>query len=1051
MADTKNYTPPHPGKPEINCADQESISRLFFDKSDYDLLRLVNDVYKKSTLTKQKKLLTPFLHPHGIKEIAAPRALRVAYSVTELLGSLETGQAGDRLSALNSLRDEVLSTADGPLRINTARVLVEIMKNLVRSQDDCRRQLELARDFSAVSSGKPRLVRSQLKKYHLLEMPEQWNQVAFDEHVHDVNTTGRKSPTHLIMDAWIKGIRSLTVVYYNHVSEDAAEELLRAASIMGINVKIGIEYMVGFRGRQARLIWIPRGFSGSLGFLDFLKTSRVIEFMKKGKEVSRLTRSHILKLLEQFNENHLDAVNKKFGIEMDRLRESDFINSVGPGQVSIHHLGRYIQERIAVHLGEKVEADISLQPAGRDDLGADAVQSSNLSVPDMYDIIEDYLRPAGSSDGPDFSDEKDLPELLVMKPYELATRIKSLHSNSNITLNLCNLKVEDVIELLYDCRGLITHLEVLNLKNQVLGREYDKELIIKLQSAINAGNVIKLKRYLTRMFDQAVDSPDFDEKRKEKLIEILCDIPKFQSFYKDAPLRSCIGSDSTGRSERLFGMGLVLAESLPKPARRELSRPTNTCYANVNVGVKSYTRHTLIPVSMPGGVSERAADFFRKIPGLKRLMYRRETDWQIQDYFPQEGGESNIYALGGIRRQDSDHQRKSIARSSLPASMISPVYLNTKIKIAGKIALGFIPAFLTFFLSQDWWLLVYFGALIWFAITGIRNIIQSVLGCGGINRPSLVRWNSYVSWDRLADSLMYTGFSVPLLDYFIKTLLLDRTLDMTVSSNPVLVYSVISLVNGIYLSSHNLFRGLPRSVVIGNFFRSLLAIPLALTFNWMAGGALALAGILAIDSVLQQWAAIISKLASDTVAGVIEGFADRARYIRRRVLDYRGKFNHLFNTYAQLEILFPLDDVLSLLESTKELLQTIEYEKRDMVNIIIVNALDLQYFWKYQPRARGVLKQFLKRMTRDERKVLLLSQHVLFREKQISRLLLDGLVGKNFARALSFYLDHWQNYLEGLEYMADKYPPLKEGRSRAGLMDDFYKPADDDYLDRSFV
>ncbi len=44
-------------------------------------------------------------------------------------------------------------------------------------------------------------------------MPEEWNQVSFDDHVHDSNTKGRKSPSHLIMDAWIKGIRRLIVIY----------------------------------------------------------------------------------------------------------------------------------------------------------------------------------------------------------------------------------------------------------------------------------------------------------------------------------------------------------------------------------------------------------------------------------------------------------------------------------------------------------------------------------------------------------------------------------------------------------------------------------------------------------------------------------------------------------------------------------------------------------------------------------------------------------------------------------------------------------------------
>ena len=34
----------------------------------------------------------------------------------------------------------------------------------------------------------------ELRRYHLLEMPEEWNQIAFDDHVHDANTKGRKTP-----------------------------------------------------------------------------------------------------------------------------------------------------------------------------------------------------------------------------------------------------------------------------------------------------------------------------------------------------------------------------------------------------------------------------------------------------------------------------------------------------------------------------------------------------------------------------------------------------------------------------------------------------------------------------------------------------------------------------------------------------------------------------------------------------------------------------------------------------------------------------------------
>ena len=44
--------------------------------------------------------------------------------------------------------------------------------------------------------------------------------------------------------------------------------------------------------------------------------------------------------------------------------------------------------------------------------------------------------------------------------------------------------------------------------------------------------------------------------------------------------------------------------------------------------------------------------------------------------------------------------------------------------------IGFIPAFLAFSLRYDWWVLKFGGAFIWFGITGVRNILQSILGGG---------------------------------------------------------------------------------------------------------------------------------------------------------------------------------------------------------------------------------------------------------------------------------------------------------------------------------
>ena len=152
--------------------------------------------------------------------------------------------------------------------------------------------------------------------------------------------------------------------------------------------------------------------------------------------------------------------------------------------------------------------------------------------------------------------------------------------------------------------------------------------------------------------------------------------------------------------------------------------------------------------------------------------------------------------------------------------------------------------------------------------------------------------------------MLYTGFSVPLLDYLVKTVILNRGFGITTATHPYELYTFMALANGIYLSSHNAFRGFPRAVIVGNFFRSVLSIPIAILFNTAIGASLSAAGVVGIDAILQKWAAIISA-ASDFVAGIIEGLSDRYNNIHLRFRDYRKKLADLLRVYTQLEIFSP--------------------------------------------------------------------------------------------------------------------------------------------------
>jgi len=260
---------------------------------------------------------------------------------------------------------------------------------------------------------------------------------------------------------------------------------------------------------------------------------------------------------------------------------------------------------------------------------------------------------------------------------------------------------------------------------------------------------------------------------------------------------------------------------------------------------------------------------------------------------------------------------------------------------------------------------------------------------------------------------MFTGFSVPLLDYAVKTLLLDRGLGITISTDPVALYAGIALANGLYISGHNAFRGFPRGVIVGNFFRTVLSIPIAVAFNAAAAELLGYAGVAGIELVLQNWAAVISKLSSDVVAGAIEGAADRYQNIRIRRKDYQQKLKQVFHTYARLELLFPESNALEVLHAG-EMEQAAEFkrgEARDLRKIIIANALDLLYFWMYQPRARTALRSIWRGLPEEERRILAASQSVLQAYREISQMFVDGLVGRNFSRALSFYLDRSPEYV----------------------------------------
>lgn len=996
---------------------------LYFDKQDRELLTLVNKVVnQRGSTSAEHKIFDANLHPHGIKALAISREMRVAHAVVKLLDSLEEGQSEDRLRALRTLYDEVLNSAQTRLRRNTARVLIQVMKELVRAHGDEASQIRLAHDFRRAAQGTPRVVRALLDRYHLVEMPEDWSQLSFDHHVHDANTKGRKNPTHLIMDAWIKGIRHLTVIYYNFVEAEAAREIMYAAEIMGMSVRIGIEFSTPFRGRFVHFIWVPRGFSDADHFLEFLAEPPMQHIVRLGRETSEWQQRYVFLVLERWNSRHRLEAAAKLGVEIAPVDEVNFRNFVGAGQPSLLHLAEFLHLSFFPQARQRMQelyAQWKALPSGPE--GDSARHELELSIGGLESMTptavhDAWLTPERNPDLPSPSvptSAPDTPELLQLPPMSLLDWLTSLHSGYRITLNLANLTAEDVLELLWQCQGLITHLEIFNLKEWYEGKLTNLAEINALQRAMNGGSAPRLKRLIRdmlRRYDGSCGEPEHIN-RCATLRAILRNIPTLQGFYKAVPLRSRMGTDSTSRAQKIVGMGLVFPETLSARGQAYFRRRQAVdVEIPFTIDVHRHVSYRQNPHVPPQHWFTRLV---RLVPGCGNYGYRRTQEWASHSRNTRFCAQGNIAPLGGTitATQAPTPAQPPIRKKRGMKRAPSTFYMNTKLSNILKVVVGFIPAMCAFQYTQSWWLLAWLGPIIWFGITGFRNIIQAVMAGGGFHRSTLLRWNNHVSWTRLCDSLMYTGFSVPLLELGVRRLLLQDAMGFTVANHLILVYTFMSIANGLYLASHNLYRGLPREAVIGNLFRSALAIPVAVLFNELILDSLLLAGVADPLTFIQPGAAIISKTASDTVAAVIEGFADRGNNLRMRRWDYQTKMRHMLDTYARLELLFPEDDALALLAKPRILLEKLGQQHEDLKIAIIINALDFMHFWLYQPRAQDVFNAIVRDMSEEERMILARSQLVLVQEREVSQLFVNGLVGKDFGRALAFYLDKNEAYL----------------------------------------
>lgn len=998
-------------------SDNES---LYFDKEDRRLLAMINqEIDHTSSTSVEKQIFNTTLHPHGIQNLANSHQFRMAYAVINLLGKLnQSGTAEERLQALHVLYDEVLHSAQTTFRFNTARVLIQIMKEIVRSRGNQETQLQLIHDFRKVASGNPRIVRQFLSKNYLLEMPEEWNQKTFDDHVHDSNTQGRKNSTYLIMDAWVKGIRRLTVVYYNYVEPEVARELLKAAEIVGITVRIGLKLKAIFRGRYVEFLWTPRGFTGPEAFLEFLSDPDMMRFQTEGHLAEEWAKDQMYATLDRFNQVHAPEISRSLSLTLPHFEKNQFDEFLAGGQSSLLRVAEFIHRAIYPTLEARVdELKLALEKSDdkkRSEIERQLEQLDQLS-PNL--IYNQWIAPNQNPDIPSVETplEDDRPSLLCMDIPTLVARLHELRVSQRLTLLLGGLDAKDVLEILWDAQGAVTHIELFNMREWLSGRLESIKEINELQSAINQqGSVLRLKPIIRNMRSELKLEGDLE--RKDKFTKILEKILTLQAFYAHEPLGSRIGTDSTSHLGTRYGMGIAVLDTLPNSVAKISKNNADFHPVNLPLEVKLSYQEKYKNVNC----GNHFIRWIRSTLGLTHFGLSKKREWSAGLANATFSDQGNMITMGGLVSENSNGfspLSNTEVKNEKPSHKAG--YLNTALVNVLKISFGFIPAFITFMLTQDWWFLAWFGALIWFSITGIRNIIQALIS-GGLKKNMLLSWKQLVSWSRVSDSLMYTGISVVLLEGITRNIILSDILGITVDNSPLLVFSLIALANGIYISSHNIFRGFPKTAVIGNLFRSVLAIPVAMVYNATLAIILPILTGMPAELILVPAAAIVSKFASDTVAGIIESTADRRNNGRLRRWDYKSQISRLFDCYTQLEVAFPKKNVLEALLNPKDFIRLTGEQARKLEIKSILISLDLMYFWYYLPCAQEVLIDCIKHMSHEERLVFVRFQSVLTDYQEVSKLFLDGMLGDDFSQALSFYLNNYRDYVLKIEELCLK-------------------------------
>ena len=729
-----------------------------------------------------KLALRPFSHPGGFIRELGKRRISMAGAYIKIARDLSPEDVEGRLAALRILAEQSLHAKTINMPLNTARVQIDLMKDAVKSRGNKRAQMECISDFGLASFGQEAVIRNFLNKRNLVEVPEEDLplrdlKMGWDDHVHDTLSEGRKTPTQVLLDAFVKGISELTIVYSNIDERRMIHEAIEAGQILGVKVNIGIEFSVGIRGGRRHYMFVPPVSSTSKDFFEFFDQRKdLFEPFHQGLRKNAANRRKTMaEALDRFNTSHRMKFNLGYEPEspcyIHPLKIEDLDRIVACGQVSRVHIAELLFQRMR-EIFQKRVLFLKAQVLAAEERFKRGIYSEweLKNISSQYESVrEQFVTMTPEVMRLQYLDTREVHDYdSVFADEETILPIFSNLKGKIVMIHPLEIGLKDSMLHVLKYSNFITHVETINLHDSVGRNPNDLTVFNKFIYILNNRTDEELITFFEQHGIFPIDRDSIGNAKKnigERGIIPVC------------------GSDSTGRDPTIPGMGFIKVENIPEKI------------------LPSFKEHHF---KLPRPIADLIIHKGKKNP---------ENGVDTEN--------SDIICMGKLG--------KPFRNKVGDEEMIEVVdlwrfwtYLNPTLKEFFRSSIGFIVAY--------HWIGFNF-AMIWLGITFTRNVLVDIIAASGLKLKAWSHKN--INFDNVSQSLFWTGFSVPILDAVQRAFLNYWTLPTEGLFYNTVKFFFICFANGLYISTHNRIRNFDRRVIRANFFRSVLSWPFATAFHFI--------------------------------------------------------------------------------------------------------------------------------------------------------------------------------------------------------------------------